>query len=54
MNVLLISPKVIVPGWESLCGRYTIGGGILYIAATVRQAGHNYGVNPASENNIHF
>jgi radical SAM superfamily enzyme YgiQ (UPF0313 family) len=52
MNVLLISPKVMVPGWESLCGGYTIGGGILYIAATVRQAGYNVAVELGNEDNI--
>lgn len=52
MNVLLISPKVMVPGLESLIGGYTIGSGILYIAATVRQAGHNVAVELGNEDNI--
>ena len=52
MNVLLISPNVMVPGLESLIGGYTIGSGILYIAATVRQAGHNVAVELGNEDNI--
>jgi len=52
MNVLLISPKVMVPGWELLIGGYTIGSGILYIAATIRQAGHNVAVELGNEDNI--
>src|SRR5665809_52424 len=52
MNVLLISPKVMVPGLESLLGGYTIGGGILYIAAAVRQAGHNVSLELGNEDNI--
>jgi hypothetical protein len=52
MNVLLISPKVKIPGLESLCRGYTIGGGILYIAAAVREAGHRVTVELGNENNI--
>ncbi|MCZ7362130.1 MAG: cobalamin-dependent protein, partial [Candidatus Methanoperedens sp.] len=52
MNVLLISPKVKIPGLESLSRGYTIGGGILYLAAAVREAGHRVTVELGNENNI--
>ena len=52
MNVLLISPKVKIPGLESIRSGYTIGGGILYIAAAVRDAGHKVTVELGNEDNI--
>ena len=52
MNVLLITPKVKIPGLESFRSGYTIGGGILYVAAAIRDAGHKVAVELGNEDNI--
>jgi len=52
MKVLLISPKFKAIGQDSFISGYTIGHGILYIAAAAKDAGHEVVVELGDEENI--
>ena len=52
MKILLISPKFKPMGLESFVSGYTIGSGILSVAAAARDAGHEVAVELGNEENI--
>ncbi len=52
MRVLFVIPKLQVNGYDPLLSEYSVGAGILYVAAAVKGAGHKVAVCVADMNDI--